>query len=195
MALSTQIRIPDETKEEFSVTCHVDSSDELCLTRYTAQTKSKGKRNVLVLWTMRSLGDVTQDKGYCKPSLFYIFDTIRVNSKIIWCLKNCLDVNKTKSFDFAWKLAMQIMKPFITSWNINGMPIMKLALTERILDEKVQVTPQANGKRKQYLYPKKDKKRKCKQFEKEWEVKSAEMEGKLWLMQNDSLPSSLHFTL
>ena len=115
MALSTQIRIPDETKEEFSVTCHVDSRDELYLTRYTVQTKSKGKRNVLVLWTMRSLGDVTQDKGYCKPSLFYIFDTIRVNSKIIWCLKNCLDVNKTKSFDFAWKLAMQIMKPFITT--------------------------------------------------------------------------------
>ena len=44
---------------------------------------------------------------------------------------------------------------------------MKLALTERILDEKVQVNPQANGKTKQYLYPKKDKKRKCKQFEKE----------------------------
>ena len=83
MVPSAQIRIPDEAKEEFSVTCHVDSSDELYLTRYAVQTKSKGKKNVLVLWTMRSLGDVTQDKGCCKPSLFYIFDTIRVNSKTI----------------------------------------------------------------------------------------------------------------
>ena len=49
---TNQIKIPGETKEEFSVTWHVCSSDELYLTRYAVQAKLKKKGNVLVLWTM-----------------------------------------------------------------------------------------------------------------------------------------------
>ena len=168
---------------------------------YAVRTKSKGKKNVLVLSTMRPLPGATRDDGYHKPAiiklydftkggtdivdqlndyhtcrsrtfrwdvvaLFYILDTIRVNSKTIWCIKQGLDVQKFKSFDFAWELAMQLIKPFIRCRNINGLPRMTLERMERVLGEKIQVAPQTNGKRKQYPYPHKDERRRYKQCEK-----------------------------
>ena len=48
---------------------------------------------------------------------------------------------------------MQLIKPFIRSRNINGMPRMTLERMERVLGGKIQVAPQTNGKRKQYPYP------------------------------------------
>ena len=121
---TNRIGIPDGIKqtkdrEEFNVTCHVDSSGNLYLTSYAVRTKSKGKKNVLVLSTMRPLPGATRDDGYHKPTiiklydftkggtdivdqlnychtrrsrtfiwdvvaLFYMLDTIRVNSKTIW---------------------------------------------------------------------------------------------------------------
>ena len=92
-------------------------------------------------------------------ALLCMLYTIRVNSKTIWSLKNGLDVNKSKSFDFAWEHAMQLEKLFIRSRNISGLPRMTLDRMERILDEKVQVTPQTYGE--------KDERRRCKQCEKE----------------------------
>ena len=138
---TNRIGIPDEIKqtkdrEEFSATCHVDSSGNLYLTSYAVQKKSKDKKNVLVLSTMHPLPGATRDDGYHKPAiiklydftkggtdivdqlndyhtcrsrtfrwdvvaLFCVLDTIRVNSKTIWCIKQGLDVQKFKSFDFA----------------------------------------------------------------------------------------------
>ena len=99
-------------------------------------------------------------------ALFYMLDTIRVNSKTIWCIKQGLDVQKFKTFDFAWELAIQLIKPFIRSRNINGLPRMTLERMERVLGEKIQVAPQANGKRKQFPYPHTDERQRCKQCEK-----------------------------
>ena len=87
-------------------------------------------------------------------ALFYMLDTIRVNSKTIWCIKQGPDVQKFKSFDFAWELAMQLLKPFIRSRNISGLPRMTLERMERVLGEKIQVAPHA------------DERRRCKQCEK-----------------------------
>ena len=183
---TNRIGIPDEIKqtkdpEEFSATCHVDSSSNLYLTSHAVQTKSKGKKNVPILSTMHPLPGAARDDGCHKPAiiklydfnkgrtdiadqlndyhtcqsrtfrwdvvaLFYMLDTIRVNSKTIWCLKQRLDVQKFKSFDLAWELAMQLIKPFIRSWNINGLPRMRLERMERVLGEKIQVAPQTNGK-------------------------------------------------
>ena len=61
---------------------------------------------------------------------------------------------------------MQLIKPFIRSRNINGLPRMTLERMERVLGEKIQVAPQTNGKRKQYPYPHTDERRRCKQCEK-----------------------------
>ena len=157
---TNRIKIPDEIKqkkdrEEFSATCHVDSNGNLYLTSYAVRTKSKCKKNVLVLSMMRPLPGATQDDGYHKPTiikiydftkggtdiadqlnnyhtcrfrtfrwdvvaLFYMLDTIRVNSKTIWCIKQGPDVQKLKFFDFAWELAIQLIEPFIRSRIING---------------------------------------------------------------------------
>ena len=70
--------------------------------------------------------------------LFYMLDTIRVNSKTIWCIKQGLHVQKFKSFDFAWELAMQLIKPFIRSRNINGLPRMTLKRMRESLVKKLR---------------------------------------------------------
>ena len=99
-------------------------------------------------------------------ALFYMLGTIWVNPKTIWCITQGLDVQKFKSFDFAWELTMQLIEPFIRSRNINGLSRMTLERMERALGEKIQVAPQTNGKRKQYPYPHADERPRCNQCEK-----------------------------
>ena len=81
-------------------------------------------------------------------ALLYMLHTIRVNSKTIWCIKQDLDVRKFKSFDFTLEGAMQLIKTFIRSRNINGLRRMTIESMERVVAEKIQVAPQTNGKRK-----------------------------------------------
>ena len=76
---TNRIGIPEEIKqtkdrEEFSATCHVDSSGNLYLTSYAVQRKSKGKKNILVLSTMRPLPGATRDDGYHKPAIIKLYD-------------------------------------------------------------------------------------------------------------------------
>ena len=76
---TNRIRISDEIKqkkdsEEFSATCHVDSSGNLYLTSYAVRTESKGKKNVLVLSTMRPLPGATRDDGYHKPAIINLYE-------------------------------------------------------------------------------------------------------------------------
>ena len=69
--------------EKFSAICYADSSRTLYLTSYAFQTKSKRKRNVLVLSTMRPLNCVTRDDGCCKPSIIKFYDFTKGGSYII----------------------------------------------------------------------------------------------------------------
>ena len=86
---TNRIRIPDEIKgkkkdrEEFSATCHVDSSGNLYLTSYAVRTKSKGKKNVLVLSTMRPLPGATRDDGYHKPAIIKLYDFTKGGTDIV----------------------------------------------------------------------------------------------------------------
>ena len=49
-------------REEFSVTCHYESvKTDPCLLSHTAKTKPSGKKNVLLLSTMRPLNSITRD--------------------------------------------------------------------------------------------------------------------------------------
>ena len=154
--------IPDELKNtkdrnEFSVICHLDESKKIYLTAYSVRTKLKGKKNVMVLSTMRPLQGVTIDDGKKKPAiikfydftkggtdivdqindfhtcrtqtyrwdlvvLFYILDTIKTNSKTVWCLKNNKDISSSESFQIGWDLANSLVKPFIENRCINGLP-------------------------------------------------------------------------
>ena len=48
-------------------------------------------------------------------------DTIRVNSKTLFCIKKGLDVKKENSFDLAFELAKSLTYPFIEQQIINGL--------------------------------------------------------------------------
>ena len=67
--------IPTELKnkserEDFSVTCHYESGNkDLCLLSYFVKTKSSGKKNVLLLSTMRPLNDITRDDNKQKSGI------------------------------------------------------------------------------------------------------------------------------
>ena len=202
---TNRIGIPDELKNtkdrnEFSVTCHLDESKKIYLTTYSVRTKSKGKKNVMVLSTMRPLQGVTIDDGKKKPAiikfydftkggtdivdqindfhtcctqtyrwdlvLFYILDTIKTNSKTVWCLKNKKDISICKSFQIVWDLANSFVKPFIENRCINGLPNQVIQKIENVLEKKVKAAPETSGKIKAFPYPYRDERRRCKNCEK-----------------------------
>ena len=128
-------------REKLSVTCHYKEKEKhVCTTSYTVATKSKGKKNVVILSTMRPMDACTKDDDKFKLEIFtfyyftkrgtdivdqmndffttcaksnrwamvvlyYMLDTTRANSKTLWCMKNKIDIRKSKTFDFTWQLA------------------------------------------------------------------------------------------
>ena len=69
------IWIPDKLKtatdrDEFSATCHFEPKQKnLCLNTYTVKTKSKGKKNVLLLSTVRPMNKKAEDDKNDKPAI------------------------------------------------------------------------------------------------------------------------------
>ena len=56
--------------------------------------------------------------------LYYMLDTTRVNAKSIWCIKEGIDFNRIKSYDFGWDLAKCLAMPHVTRRNLNGLSAM-----------------------------------------------------------------------
>ena len=56
--------------------------------------------------------------------LYYMLDTTRVNAKSIWCIKEGIDFNRIKSYDFGWDLAKCLAMPHVTRRNLNGLKAM-----------------------------------------------------------------------
>jgi len=54
-------------------------------------------------------------------SFYYMLDTIRVNSKTLWCLKHNKDLSKTKTFDVGYELANSLVMPFIQQRSLAGL--------------------------------------------------------------------------
>ena len=73
--VTNRIGFPDDLKNskqrgEFGSTMHWEKTEgDLSLCTYTTKSKSKGKRNVLVLSTMRPLTGITRDDGKQKPAI------------------------------------------------------------------------------------------------------------------------------
>ena len=63
----------------------------------------------------------TQSNRWDLVALFYMLDTIRVNAKTVWCLKNKLEIQKTNTFNFGWDLAMSLIRPQLEQRDINGL--------------------------------------------------------------------------
>ena len=81
--------IPAELKntseqEQFSVTCHYESvKKDPCLLSYTVKTKSYGKKNVLLLSTVRPLNGITRDDNKQKPGMFKFYDFTKGGMDIV----------------------------------------------------------------------------------------------------------------
>ena len=87
--MMNRIGIPDEIKavrnrENFSVTIHFEEEKkDLALMSYNVKTKSKGKKNVLMLTTMRPCLGVTKDDGKEKPALYKLYDFTKGGTDIV----------------------------------------------------------------------------------------------------------------
>ena len=81
--------IPDKlldttNREIFSKTCHFEKDKkDLCLTSYTVKTKSKGKKNVVILSTTRPLHCCAKDDQKSKPQIFKFFDFTKGGTDIV----------------------------------------------------------------------------------------------------------------
>ena len=189
-----RISIPDELKDtkrrqNFSVTCHIESKEKKSIyrTTYSVKTKSTGHKNVLMLLTMRPIRGITKYDGKSTPaimrfydftkggtnivdqlndyydyscragtnrwdlvSFFLHFDTVRVNSKTVWCLKNLLDIKKTNTFKYSCNLTSQLTKPFIESCQINGLGTAVIHKMEKVLDRSLHEERPPGGIGKRY---------------------------------------------
>ena len=86
---ANRIGLPDElkaasTRGEFSRTIHYELSEKkLALSSYTVNTKSKGKKNVLLLSTMRPYPGITKDDKKNKPSIFKFYDFTKGGTDVV----------------------------------------------------------------------------------------------------------------
>ena len=86
---TVRIGIPDELKdakcrENFSVTCHIESKEKnLYITTYLVKTKSTGRKNVLMLSTMRPVPGIIKDDGKLKPAIMKFYDFTKGRNDIV----------------------------------------------------------------------------------------------------------------
>ena len=67
-----------------SKTCHFEiDKNDLCLSSYTLQTKSKGKKNVVILSTTRPMHSCTKDDNKSKPQIFKFYDFTKGGTDIV----------------------------------------------------------------------------------------------------------------
>ena len=77
---TNHIGLPDDLKNvkqrgEFESTMHLEKTEGyLSLCTYTTKSKSKGKKNILVLSTMRPLMGITCDDGKQRPAIIKFYD-------------------------------------------------------------------------------------------------------------------------
>ena len=63
-----------KSREVLSKTCHFEKNKkDLCLSSYTVQTKSKGKKKVVILSTKRPMHSCTKDENKSKPQIFTFY--------------------------------------------------------------------------------------------------------------------------
>ena len=71
-------------REDFSQMIHFEEGKkDLALCSYHVKTKSKGKRNVLMLTTMRPMLGITRDDGKKKSALYKFYDFSKGGTDIV----------------------------------------------------------------------------------------------------------------
>ena len=71
-------------REVLSKICHFEKDkNDLCLSSYTVQTKSKDKNNVAILSTTRPMHSCTTDNNKSKPQIFKFYDFAKGGTNIV----------------------------------------------------------------------------------------------------------------
>ena len=134
-------------REIFSTTFHFEKEKSICLTSYTVKTKSKGKKNVVVLSTSRPLhkpqiikffdfkkggmdiveqlndyhSTTSKSCSWVMVALSYMLNTARLNGKTVWSFKNDSDISSTSSYDFSWSSAKGLALPHVQRRSLNDL--------------------------------------------------------------------------
>ena len=73
-----------KNREVLSKTCHFEKDKkDLCLSSYTVQTKSEGKKKVVILSTTRPLHSCTKDDNKSKPQIFKFYNFTKGGADIV----------------------------------------------------------------------------------------------------------------
>ena len=73
-----------ENREVLNKTCHFGKDKkDLCLSSYTVQTKSKGKKNVVILSTTTPMHSCTKDDNKSKPQIIKFYDFTKGGTDIV----------------------------------------------------------------------------------------------------------------
>ena len=105
-----------QNREIFSTTCHFEKEKKnICLTSYTVKTKSKGKKNVVVLSTSRPLHDKTIDDDKEKPQIIQFYDFTKGGMDIVDQLN---DYYTTRSKSCHW--VMVALLYMLDTARVNG---------------------------------------------------------------------------
>ena len=73
-----------ENREVLSKTCYFEKDKKnLCLSSYTVHTKSKGKKNIVILSTTRPMHSCTKDNNKSKPQIFRFYDFTKGGTDIV----------------------------------------------------------------------------------------------------------------
>ena len=134
---TTHIGVPDELKkaegrDKFSGTCHFEKVKKnvlLLTTMRPLHKKTKDDRKekpaIYKLYDFTKAGtDIVDQMNDCYTTraktlrwstlgFYYMLDTIRVNSKSLWCIKHGKDPKKANTFDVGLDLAHSLVMPFI----------------------------------------------------------------------------------
>lgn len=63
----------------------------------------------------------TKSPRWTMVAFFYLLDTCRVNSSTVYCMNQKTDPRKQNSFEYGWKLSMELVLPHIGARPINGL--------------------------------------------------------------------------
>ena len=82
-------------------------------------------------------------------AFYYMVDTIRVNTKTLWCIKHKKSFSKVSTFDVAFELANALVIPFIEQRYLNGLRKPLLKKINYVLNKKEHV--QRASKERKFL--------------------------------------------
>ena len=73
-----------KSRDIHSTTCHYEKEGkQLCINTYNVKTKSKGRKNVIVLTTLRPLKGMMIDDGKDKPAIYKFYDFTKGGTDIV----------------------------------------------------------------------------------------------------------------